>query len=130
MAEALQSYAGEIAFSLISLSEGEAVGSMRIRDGVLNPFGTVHAGALLWFADVIATHLALGAVDVAPGMKGFPLAVNLNAQLLANRREGELLATARVVRRGRRVSVIRTTVADAQGGGELVDVTTTHIAAA
>jgi acyl-coenzyme A thioesterase PaaI-like protein len=40
----------------ISAVEPEGVpGRMPIRPGMMNPFGTVHAGAKPWFADVVAT---------------------------------------------------------------------------
>ena len=44
---------------------------MPIGDGMLNPFGTVHAGALLWFADVVATVLAIGDSG-RPRRRGLP----------------------------------------------------------
>ncbi|WP_216034135.1 hotdog fold thioesterase [Paracoccus marinaquae] len=117
---------GQIAFDLTGVSETGAEGEMEIGPGILNPFGTVHAGALIWFADVIATNLVLGGRPVSEGMDSFPVAVTLNAQLLANRREGRLTARSRWVRRGRRVSTVRTEVVDA-GGRVLLDLTSTHI---
>lgn len=117
---------GQIAFDLTGVSETGAEGEMEIGPGILNPFGTVHAGALIWFADVIATNLVLGGRPVSEGMDSFPVAVTLNAQLLANRREGRLTARSRWVRRGRRVSTVRTEVTDS-GGRVLLDLTSTHI---
>lgn len=38
----------------------------------------VHAGAILWFADVTASVLVLGDAPAAEGMKGFPLAITIN----------------------------------------------------
>jgi len=52
---------------------------MPVQPGVLNPFGIVHAGAMLWFADVCATILASGKTEFVPGAAGFPLGVSLNA---------------------------------------------------
>ena len=101
---------------------------MPISEGILNPFGTVHAGALLWFADVVATVLAIGDTEIGPDGKGFPLAVTLNAQLLGNRRTGTLVAEARPLRRGKRLIVVRTEVTD-EDGALLLDVTTTHMPA-
>ena len=57
----------------------------------LNPHGVAHAGALLWFADVCATSLLLGASDPASG--AFPLAIQLSAAFLANQRDGVFRAT-------------------------------------
>jgi 1,4-dihydroxy-2-naphthoyl-CoA hydrolase len=100
---------------------------MPIAPGMLNPFGTVHAGALIWFADVAATTLALDGRELSAGMSGFPLAINLNANLVGNQREGTLTATAEYVKRGRSVSVVHTKVTGTEGK-LLVDVVTNHVA--
>jgi acyl-coenzyme A thioesterase PaaI-like protein len=83
---------------------------------------------MLWLADVTATVLALEKVDLSPDGKGFPLAINLNTNLLGNQREGEIKAEARFVRSGKRVTVIRTRVTGAHGR-LLAEVTTTHVPA-
>jgi 1,4-dihydroxy-2-naphthoyl-CoA hydrolase len=121
-------YRGEIEFFIEERSLERVVSRMPIRVGILNPFGTVHAGAMLWFADVTATVLALGDTTLGPQGQGFPLAIDLHSTLLANRREGELQAEAQFVRRGKRVMVVRTRVSDG-AGNVLVEVTTTHIPA-
>jgi uncharacterized protein (TIGR00369 family) len=121
-------YSQHIRFTIDDRSAELVRGRMPIGDGVLNPFGTVHAGALLWFADVVATVLAIGDTEIGPDGKGFPLAVTLNAQLLGNRRAGTLVAEARPLRRGKRLIVVRTEVKD-DAGALLLDVTTTHIPA-
>ncbi len=118
---------GSLEFWVEELSDEHAVSRMPVRDGLRNPFGTVHAGALLWLADVTATVLALGKPTAQPGESGFPLAINLSASFLGNVNSGEVRAEARFVRRGRRVSVIRTRVT--AGDRLLVEVTTTHLPA-
>jgi len=121
-------YSHQLRFEIETRSAELARGRMPIADGMLNPFGTVHAGALLWFADVVATVLAIGDTAVGADGKGFPLAVTLNAQLLGNRRSGDLVAEARPIRRGKRLIVVRTEVRD-EDGAVLLDVTTTHMPA-
>jgi uncharacterized protein (TIGR00369 family) len=121
-------YSHSLRFSIEERSAALARGRMPIADGMLNPFGTVHAGAVLWFADVVATVCAIGDTTVGLDGKGFPLAVTLNAQLLGNRSAGELIAEARPVRRGKRLIVVRTEVKDADGA-LLLDVTTAHMPA-
>lgn len=123
-----RSLSGQIEFDITGVSESEAEGEMQVTDGILNPFGTIHAGALVWFADVIATNLVLGGQQVQEGMDSFPVAVTLNGQLLANRRDGTLTAIARWVKRGRRMSTVRTEVRD-QDDRLLLDLTSTHISA-
>ncbi|MBL4758713.1 MAG: PaaI family thioesterase [Rhizobiales bacterium] len=122
-------YKGEIEFSVQSVNEESASATMPVKPGIHNPFGTVHAGAILWFADVTATVLAMGKMDAAEAEPGFPLAINLSANLIGNVTTGELRANARFVKKGRRVTTIRTEVTD-QTGRLLVDVTTTHIPSA
>ncbi|WP_108501146.1 PaaI family thioesterase [Paracoccus indicus] len=124
-----RSLSGQIQFDIIGVSDTEAEGEMQVQPGILNPFGTIHAGALIWFADVIATNLVLGGEQIHEGMDSFPVAVTLNGQLLANRRDGVLTATARWVKRGRRLSTVRTEVRD-QEDRLLLDLTSTHISAA
>jgi 1,4-dihydroxy-2-naphthoyl-CoA hydrolase len=119
---------GEIEFSIKERKADCVISIMPVKEGILNPFGTVHAGAMLWLADVTATVLALQNVELDPDGKGFPLAINLNSSLLGNQSEGEIRAEARIVRSGKRVTVIRTRVTGAQDR-LLAEVTTTHIPA-
>ncbi|WP_299871590.1 PaaI family thioesterase [uncultured Sulfitobacter sp.] len=127
MSQQAASLKGSIEFDVSFVSESEATGCMQIQDGIQNPFGTVHAGAMIWFADVVATTLALQGEHPTPGMKGFPLAITLNANMLSNSREGALHAKAVFVKKGRTVSTVRTTVSS-DNGKILLDMTTTHIA--
>lgn len=121
-------YQGAIDFTITERSAERVVAEMPVGAGVLNPFGTVHAGAMLWLADVTATVMALEATEVHPDGRGFPLALTLNANLLANQGDGVVRAEARFVRKGRRVSVVRTTVTGTDGR-LLVDMTTSHMPA-
>ena len=120
-------YIGTIDFTIQNQTADEVTAEMPITPGVLNPFGTVHAGATIWFADVTATTLALQGRDASAGMNGFPLAINLNANLAGNQSDGTFLATARYVKRGRTVSIVRTTVTG-RDGRLIADVTTSHVA--
>jgi 1,4-dihydroxy-2-naphthoyl-CoA hydrolase len=117
---------GSIQFEITGQTPERVTGRMPVQPGILNPYGTVHAGATLWFADVCATILALGSSTAQPGQPGFPLAISLDAKLLGNQRDGELLATATWLKKGQRVSVVRTTVTGA-GGRLVADVTTSHV---
>jgi 1,4-dihydroxy-2-naphthoyl-CoA hydrolase len=119
---------GEIEFFIEERSEDCVVSRMPISKGALNPFGTIHAGAMLWLADVTATVLAIGSTQIGEKGQGFPLAINLNANLLGNQRGGEIRAEARFVRQGKRVSVVRTLVTGDKGK-LLAEVTTNHVPA-
>ena len=102
---------------------------MPVSEGVLNPFGVVHAGAMVWLADVTATVLAIGSREIGPEGKGFPLAIDLHVTLLSNQREGEIKAEARFVRKGERLMVVRTRLTGKENR-LLAEVTSTHIPAA
>ncbi len=117
---------GSIEFTVVEHSAEKAVSEMPVTAGIKNPFGVVHAGAILWFADVTATMLVIGKREISPCMQGFPLAIALNANFLSNQSEGSFKATAVFVKKGRTVSVVRTTVV---GAGErlVADITTSHV---
>jgi 1,4-dihydroxy-2-naphthoyl-CoA hydrolase len=117
---------GSIDFTVTERTPDIVVSEMPIGAGIKNPFGVVHAGAILWLADVTATVLVMGEGPVAEGMQGFPLAVNLNANFTSNQREGVLTARATFVKKGRTLSVVRTSV---YGTDErlVADVTTSHV---
>jgi 1,4-dihydroxy-2-naphthoyl-CoA hydrolase len=100
---------------------GFAMGNYKIKAGMLNPFGTVHAGAMLWLADVTVTSFLLRNTLKD---KSFPVTVNLYTNLLSALREGEITAKSKIVGNGKRVSVVRITGNDNQ---LLAEVTTTHI---
>jgi 1,4-dihydroxy-2-naphthoyl-CoA hydrolase len=59
-------------------------------------------------------------------MKGFPVAITLNANFVHNQQDGSLKAVASYVKRGHTVSVVRTLV---YGASEklVADVTTSHV---
>ena len=120
-------YSGEIAFSITERRSDRVTAEMPIQAGILNPFGTVHAGAIHWFADVAATVLVLEGRDHNKGMEGFPLAINLNANLTGNQSEGVFQAQATFVKRGGTVRIVSTRVTGSDGR-LIAEVTTTHVA--
>ena len=113
-------------FQIVERTPDLAIGRMDVTDGALNPFGTIHAGAMVWFADVVATTLALGDNEVRPGEAGFPLALTFDVNLLANRSDGMISATARFVKQGRTVSTVRTVVTGPDDK-PLLELTSTHL---
>jgi uncharacterized protein (TIGR00369 family) len=117
---------GAIDFSIVEQTAERVIGEMPVQPGILNPFGVAHAGAMLWFADVCATLLAAGKADFVPGAAGFPLGVSLNANFVGNQKEGVFRATSVFVKRGRSLSVVRTTITGAEGR-LIADVTTSHV---
>ena len=53
---------GHIEFSVEERNEDYVISRMPVSKGILNPFGTVQAGALIWLADVTASVLAIGRI--------------------------------------------------------------------
>jgi uncharacterized protein (TIGR00369 family) len=119
---------GAIEFEIIEQTPERVVADMPVKAGILNPFGVAHAGAMLWFADVCATVLAFGKADANPGASGFPLGISLNANFVGNQKDGVFKATSVFVKRGRSLSVVRTTITGAEGR-LIADVTTSHVPA-
>lgn len=119
---------GRIEFQVLEQSPEQVVSEMPIQPGVKNPYGVVHAGAILWFADVTASILVMGAVRPDEGMAGFPLAITLNANFVANQKEGTFKAIASYVKRGKTINVVRTTVLG-ENDRLIAEVTTNHVAA-
>jgi 1,4-dihydroxy-2-naphthoyl-CoA hydrolase len=121
-------HTGNIDFTILERTPEKVIGEMPVQPGILNPFGVAHAGAMLWFADVCATVLANGGASIEPGKTGFPLGVGLNASIVGNQKDGVLKAVSVFVRRGRQLSIVRTTITGAEGR-LIADVTTSHIPA-
>jgi uncharacterized protein (TIGR00369 family) len=119
-------FEGSIEFSIIERADDRVVSEMPIRTGIKNPFGVVHVGAILWLADVTATVLVMGSAQASEGMKGFPLAITLNANFIGNQTDGMFTAVSSFVKRGHTVSIVRTLV---HGANEklIADVTTNHV---
>ena len=119
-------FEGSIEFSIIERADNRVVSDMPIQAGIKNPFGVVHVGAILWLADVTATVLVMGSAQPSEGMKGFPLAITLNANFIGNQTDGVFRAVSSFVKRGHTVSIVRTLV---YGVDEklIADVTTNHV---
>jgi 1,4-dihydroxy-2-naphthoyl-CoA hydrolase len=117
---------GSIDFTVTEVTPERAVAEMPITEGIKNPFGTAHAGAILWFADVTATVLVRGGGGATEGMVGFPLAISLNANLLGNQTSGMFKAVSTFVKKGKTVTVVRTVVLGADDK-PIADVTTSHV---
>ncbi len=120
--------AGNIEFSIEERSVDCVISRMMVSSGILNPFGTVQAGAMIWLADVTASVLAIESQTIGEDGKGFPLAIDIHTTLVSNQRDGDIRAEARFVSKGHKVLVIRTRVT---GNKDklLAEVTTTHLKA-
>jgi len=113
---------GNIEFEVVKRRPERVVSEMPIQPGVLHPYGIVHA-------DVTATILALGSSSLpTEDMAGFPLAITLNANFISNQKVGTFRAVATFVKKGKKVSVVRTSVYGKKDQ-LIADVTTNHVPA-
>lgn len=119
---------GRIEFTIVKHDLVEVISEMPVQPGIVNPYGVVHAGAILWFADVTATILAMGSTQAGEGMSGFPLAINLYANFAGNQKFGTLRAVASFVKQGKTVSIVKTIVLG-ENDKLIAEVSTNHIAA-
>ncbi len=74
---------------------------------------TVHGGAIASLVDTAATAACWSSPELEPGVRGTTIGFSLN--FLAAGRGKALVADARVVKRGRSISVCEVAVADADG---------------
>jgi uncharacterized protein (TIGR00369 family) len=119
---------GNIEFFIEKRGSDCVISRMPFSRGILNPFGTVQAGAMIWLADVTASVLAVEGQNIEGDGKGFPLAIDIHTVLVSNQRDGDVRAEARFVNQGSSVMVIKTLVT---GNKDklLAEVTTTHLKA-
>lgn len=115
-----------ITWDIVESDEEHVVCGMPFTEVLRSATGVVHADAILWIEDLTATYLASNGSEISKDGRGFPLMIAFDVSVLANQQDGDVIAQAGVVRRGRRVTVVRTRVSGV-GGKALAEVTTTHI---
>jgi uncharacterized protein (TIGR00369 family) len=97
-----------------------------IQDHHKNPTGNINGGTIISLADNLATGAANHHYHAKFSESAFLVGVDLHAVMLANQQGGRITASAKPVRVGRRITVIRTTVTGDEGR-VLAEVTTTHV---
>ena len=113
---------------VLAAEQDRVLARMAIAEKHSNPMGAIHGGAIISLADNTATVMANSANRNESGSGPFMVAIDLHAVFLSNQSGGIIEAESRVVRRGRRVTVIRTVVRG-EGARLLAEVTTTHVPA-
>jgi acyl-coenzyme A thioesterase 13 len=83
--------------------------SFDLKDFMFNPQGGLHGGVIAFALDISMGHLLRE-------RSGAGTTLEMKVQYLSVAKEGRLTATARFLRKGRRVSYLRAELADAQGG--------------
>jgi len=90
-------------FTLVSRGEGKAVVSLRVRPEYLQEEGVLHGGILSTLADTAAVYTLHP--DLEPGWMMTSIEFKMNFLRPAVEGNGEVLARAELVRRGRRVGL-------------------------
>jgi uncharacterized protein (TIGR00369 family) len=104
-------YDAHMGFRLVSWSPDGAVVEADVDGRFDNPSGVLHGGVLMGLADSAMGLTVTGLL--AEGQAGTN--TDLQMRFLRPTKVGRLVATARVVRRGRRTMVLECDVADAAG---------------
>jgi acyl-CoA thioesterase len=93
-----------LGFHLVSQSEGEAVVKMEVRPEFMQEIGLLHGGFLSAVADTAAVYALLPGLGRGRRVTSIEFKVNFLRPVLLDR--GAVSARARVVRQGRKISVV------------------------
>ena len=86
-----------------------------VHPGLYTPHHYIHAGAMVSLADTAATIASVAAYRGELEPEQLPVAVYISSQIVANIREGKLVAKATIPHPGRTLMVASTRVADGDG---------------
>jgi uncharacterized protein (TIGR00369 family) len=111
---ARQDFMQTLGAELLSVSPGAVAIGLAIRPGLLQQHGFVHAGVVSAIADTAAGYAALSLQPAGSDV----LTAEFTIHLLAPARGERLVARARVVRAGRRLTVSACDVFAVAGGAE------------
>ena len=95
---------------------------MPLHAEIAQPAGMFSAPSLFGLADICATWLAMQQVE--PGV--FPLAVQSSINVLSNVKNGDAIATSRIVRAGRTIIVTDTEIESSETGALLAKISCTY----
>lgn len=100
-----QGFREHVGMKIEPVGEGRTHVTLQVQDQHLNPHGKVHGGVLATLADVA------GAEAVAAGSESGPgITIELKITYLNPGEPGVLVADARVIKRGRRITIVETEV--------------------
>lgn len=102
-----------LGFSAENVEEDHVVVKLAGAGHVMNGGGVVHGGATSALVDTAATAAAWATDRAVPGTRGTTVGFSVN--FLARSGQGDLMADARVVRRGGRLTVLDVVVRNGEG---------------
>lgn len=110
---------------VVEVGPERAVVELPVHPGLYTPHHYIHAGAMLSLADTAATLASVAAYRGGLEPERLPVAVSISSQIVANIREGLMVAEAVIPHPGRTLMAAATRVTD--GGGRLLAlVNSTH----
>lgn len=114
--------------AMVGIEDGpEREGSAQVRlhagDRHLNRAGVVHGGAIMSLVDVAMGRAAASMVD----SDRMPATIEMKVNFLEPGRPGEIVASARVLRRGRRFTVLLAEVWQADGHAAVAEAIGTFV---
>ncbi len=110
---------------VVEVGPERAVVELPVHPGLYTPHHYIHAGVMLSLADTAATLASVAAYRGSLEPERLPVAVSISSQIVANIREGLMVAEATIPHPGRTLMAAATRVTD--GGGRLLAlVNSTH----
>ena len=100
-----------VGLQVVDHGDGTAVVALEADERHLNPYGTVHGGAIATLVDV-----AMGGAVAAAGAEA-PVTIEMKLTYLEPGRAGEVRAEAKVRKRGKRLTIVE---AEVTQDGDLV----------
>ena len=118
-------FVGHLGIELVALDDGQAELRLPFRDEVVTIGRTVHGGAVATLVDTAAMAAAWAGADVPEQLRGSTVALSVSYLAPADGRD--VTATARVERRGRRLTTVHVDVHTEDGGQVAVALVTYQI---
>lgn len=104
-------YARFLGMEMVSLTGGEAVLKLAVRDELRQPLGVLHGGAIASLIDTAMAFAIITRLDAGENA----VTVDLSVHYLRPVSSGEIYCTAKVVRAGRRIITVSAECATADG---------------
>ena len=106
-----EGFRGVVGLDVTEMADGEATVVLEAAERHLNPYGTVHGGAIATLVDT-----AMGAAVAAAGSEA-PVTIEMKVTYLEPCKPGKVEARAKVRKRGRRITIVE---AEVSQDGDLV----------
>lgn len=100
---------------VVEVGPERAVVEMPVHPGLYTPNNYIHAGVMVSLADTAATLASVAAYRGELEDEQLPVAVSISSQIVANIREGLLVAESTIPHPGRTLVVAATRVTDGDG---------------